>query len=328
MRRRDFIAGLGSTGVALPLAAHAQQSAVPVIGWVNATSAAEWADNTAAFHRGLSETGFVEGRNLTVDYRWADGDLDRMAEMASDLVRRKVAVIVVGGNIVGLRAAMKATQTIPIVFTTAADPIAAGVVSSLNRPGGNATGFALLVGELLPKRLELLHEMIPNAARIALLVSPHNAMVLQDDIQSANAAARRLGLEIMVLNAGTDSEIERAFMNAAQGGAGAVLVGSDTFFAIRREQIAALGLRHAMPIIGPTRQYVASGGLMSYGFGSLETYRQAGTYVGRILKGERPSELPVVQPTKFDLVINLKTAKTIGLTIPEAFLLRADEVIE
>ena len=325
MRRRDFIAGLGGAA-AWPVMVRAQQP--PVIGWVNAAAASDWTQSTAAFRRGLSETGFVEGRNLTVEYRWADGDLGRMPAMTTDLVGRKVAVLVVGGNIVSLRAAVMATKTIPIVFTTAADPVAAGVVTSYNRPGGNATGFALLITQLLPKRLELLHELIPNATKFALLVGPHNQMVLRDDVESANAAVRRLGLEIMIVNADTEDEIESAFATAAQEQAAAVLIGSDAFFANRREQIAALGLRHALPTVAVERQSVVSGVLMSYGFNGSELYRQVGVYVGRILKGERPAELPVQPPTKFELVINLETAKVLGIKVPETLLATADELIE
>jgi putative tryptophan/tyrosine transport system substrate-binding protein len=328
VKRRAFITLLGGAAAAWPLAARAQQPALPVVGWVNAGSAAEWAERTAAFHRGLGETGFVQGRNVAIEFRWADGHLDRMPAMAADLVGRQVAVIVVGGNIVGVRAVMTATQTIPIVFTTGTDPVAAGVVDSLNRPGRNSTGFTLLSTELAPKRLELLHEVIPSAAKIALLVNRNNPVTSQADIQSGNAAAHRLGLEIIVLDGGSESEIEHAFATVVQERAAAVLLGSDAFFNVQRQQIAALGLRHAIPTIGEDRQSVASGLLIGYGTNNSEMYRQAGVYVGRILKGEKPADLPVMQPTKFELYINLKTAKTLGLMVPESFLLRADEVIE
>jgi putative ABC transport system substrate-binding protein len=327
MRRREFITLVGGAA-AWPLAARAQQPAMPVIGWVNAVSSVEWADSVAEFRRGLSEAGFVEGRNVAIDFHWADGHLDRMPVMAADLIGRKVAVIVVGGNIVGVQAAMARTKTIPIVFTTGGDPIAAGVVANLNRPGGNATGFTLLSTELEPKKLELLHEVVSTGTKIALLVNPNNRVVSQDDIQGANSAARRLGLEIVVVNGGSDSEIERAFATAVQQRAAALLGGSDAFFALRREQIAALGLRHALPTMVGDRASVIAGALMSYGASQADIYHRAGAYVGRILKGEKPGDLPVQQPTKFDLVINLKTAKALGLMISRDFLLLADEVIE
>jgi putative ABC transport system substrate-binding protein len=327
IRRRDFIIALGGA-VAWPMAAGAQQAAVPVIGWMSAASAAEWADNTAGFHRGLGDMGFVQGRNLAVEYRWAEGHLDRIPAMAIDLVGRKVAAIIVGGAVGGVRAAMAATQSIPIVFTTGADPIVAGLVASLNRPGRNVTGFTFLSVRLLPKKLELLHEAIPPVTRIALLVNPNNPAVSQEDVESAGAAARRLDLELIVLNGGSESEIERAFATAAHQRAGAVLEGSDAFFYIRREQIAALGLRYALPTIGGQRESIVAGALMTYGVNIPDIYRQAGIYVGRILKGERPADLPVQQATKFELIVNRKTAKALGLAIPPALLARADEVIE
>lgn len=248
--------------------------------------------------------------------------------MAADLVGRKVAVILVGGSSVAIRAAMAATQSIPIVFTTGVDPVTAGFVASLNKPGGNVTGVSLVTGELGSKRLELLHELVPTAAKIALLVNPHNPVNSKFDIESGQTATRRLGLEINVVEGGTENEIERAFAIAVQQRVAALQVGSDAFFQNQRQQIAALAVRHAMPIISSTPEEVAAGSLMSYGADPINEYRQAGIYVGRILKGERPADLPVVLPTKFDLTINLKTAKALGLTIPESFLLRADRVIE
>jgi putative ABC transport system substrate-binding protein len=282
----------------------------------------------AGFRRGLSESGFVEGRNVTIEYRWADGWFGRMPAMAADLVSRKVAVILVGGNFDGVRAAMAATQTIPIVFTTASNPVATGLVASLNRPGGNATGVTVLAGELGPKRLELLHELLPTASKIALLVNPNVPVISQDDIQSAQTAASCLGLEIIVVKAGSEDEIEKAFVTAAQQGASALQLGNDALFDGRREHIATLGLRHALPTVSLTRRAVAAGSLMSYGSNQTDIYREAGIYTGRILKGEKPADLPILQPTKFELVINLKTAKALGLTVPPSLLLRADEVIE
>jgi putative ABC transport system substrate-binding protein len=328
IRRRDFITLLGGAAAAWPVTAGAQQSARPTIGWINAASAAEWAVNTAGFHRGLGEAGFVDGRDLAVEYRWAEGHLDRMPAMATELVGRKVATIVVGGAIVGVRAAIAATQSIPIIFTTGADPVAAGLVASLNRPGRNVTGFTFLSVQLLQKKLELLREAIPTSTKIALMVNPNNPLVSQADIENGKVAGRKLGLEMMVVNGGSDSEIDRAFATAIQERCAAVLEGSDAFFNIRREQIAALGLRYALPTIGGQRESVASGALMTYGVDIPELYRQAGIYVGRILKGEKPADLPVQQASKFELIVNLKTAKAIGLTIPESFLARADEVIE
>jgi putative tryptophan/tyrosine transport system substrate-binding protein len=326
--RREFITLFGGTAAAWPLAARGQQPALPVIGSLYGVSAAEWASPMAGFRRGLSEWGFEEGRNVAIEYRWAEGQFDRMPAMAADLVSRKVAVILVGGNLDGVRAAMAATQTIPIVFTTAANPVTTGLVASLNRPGGNATGVTVFAGELGPKRLELLHELLPTAKRIALLVNPKVPVVMQDDIQGAQTAARRLGLEIVVVEGGSENEIERAFATAAQDRASALQVGNDAFLDGRRKEIAALGLRHALPTMSLTRDAVAAGSLMSYGSNRADVYRQAGLYVGRVLKGERPADLPVLQPAKFELVINLKTAKALGLEIPPTLLARADEVIE
>jgi putative ABC transport system substrate-binding protein len=311
-----------------PLAARAQQPLMPVIGSLYGVSAAEWRQPMTGFRRGLGESGFVEGRNVAIEYRWAEGQFDLMPAMAADLVSRKVTVLLVGGNLDGVRAAMAATKTIPIVFTTASNPVATGLVASLNRPGGNATGVTVFAGELGPKRLELLHELLPAAKKIALLVNPKVPSVLQDDIQDAQAAARRLGLEIIVVKGSNEDEIERAFATAAQERALALQVGNDAFLDSRRVQIAALGLRHALPTIALTRRAVAAGSLMSYGSNQVDVYRQAGIYVGRILKGEKPADLPVLQPAKFEFVINLKTAKALGLTIPDKLLALVDEVIE
>jgi len=326
VRRRDFITLLGGAA-AWPLAAHAQQAAMPVIGALFAVSAPEWEDFMAGFRRGLSESGFVEGQNVAIEYRWADGHFDSLPMMAADLVGRKVGLIFTGGT-VGVRAAMAATQTIPIVFTIGVDPVAAGFVASLNRPGGNVTGVTLISSELAPKRLELLRELVPTATKIALLVNPNNPASLRQETQGVEEATRRLGKEIIVVDAGTENELEGAFAAAVQRGAAAFLVESDPIFVSARLRIAALALRHSLPLISNDRQIVAAGGLMSYGTSIVDTFRQAGTYVGRILKSEKPADMPVMQPTKFELVINLKTAKALGLEVPPTLLARADEVIE
>ena len=328
MRRRTFITLIVGAAAAWPLAARAQQPSMPVIGALYAVSAEEWAERMVAMRQGLNESGFVDGKNVAIEYRWADGHLDRLPALAADLVGRKVAVILVGGSSVATRAAMAATRSIPIVFTTGVDPVSAGLVASLNKPGGNATGVSLVVGELGSKRMELLHELLPTAVKIALLVNPHNPAMAKSDIESGQTAARRLGLEISVLDGGTENEIERAFAIAVQQRVAALQVGSDAFFQNQREQIATLALRHAMPTISSSPEEAAAGFLMSYGANPINEYRQVGVYVGRILKGEKPADLPVMLPTKFDLIINLKTAKALGLTIPESFLLRADRVIE
>jgi putative ABC transport system substrate-binding protein len=327
VRRREFIALLGCSATAWPLAARAQQRAMPVIGALFAVSAAEWEDFMAGFRRGLSESGFVEGRNIAIEYRWADGHFDSLPTMAADLVGRKVALIFTGGT-VGVQAAMAATQTIPIVFTIGVDPVAAGFVAGLNRPGGNVTGVTLISSELAPKRLELLRDLVTTATKIALLVNPNNPESLRQETQGVQDAARRFGKEIIVVRAGTENELESAFAAAVEHGAAAFLVESDPIFVSARLQIATLALRHSIPVISNDRQIVAAGGLMSYGTSIVDTFRQAGTYVGRILKGEKPADLPVLQPTKFELVINLKTAKVLGLEIPPTLLARADEVIE
>ena len=325
MRRRDFITLLGSAAAAWPLVARAQQP-IPVIGVCNGGSMAEWADRIAGFRLGLGEMGFVEGHNVALEHRWAEGQLERVPELVADLITRKVAVMLVGGN-TAVKAAIAATKTIPIVFTTTSDPVAVGFVANLNRPGGNVTGATFIGAELLPKRVELLHELIPNASKIALLVNPNNPVTEQEAIEGMDAAARRLGAEIIILNASNDVEIEAAFTAAVRQRA-AALISTDGYFDTRRDQMAALGLRHSLPTISGVRDSVLNGMLMSYGASIRDTYRQAGIYVGRILKGEKPADLPVMRPTKIELILNLKTAKALGLTVPPSLLARADEVIE
>jgi putative ABC transport system substrate-binding protein len=301
---------------------------MPVVGVLYSVSAAEWTDRMVAFRRGLAETGFVEGRNVAIEYRWAEGQLDRMPWMAADLIDRRVAVILMGDNTAAVQAMLAATRSTPIVFTSGVDPVAAGLVASLNRPGGNATGVTLVATELGPKRLELLHELVPAVKKVAVLVNPNNRIVSEADIRSSQTAAGRLGLEVIILNGGTENEIEMAFEVAVKQDAGAVYVSSDAFFSLRRGQIAAIALSHKLPTMGSLIDSVRAGVLICYGTNDLDLYRQAGVYVGRILKGEKPGDLPVVQPTKFELVINLKTAKALGIEVPPTLLARADEVIE
>jgi putative ABC transport system substrate-binding protein len=326
MRRRQFIAGIGSAA-AWPAVARAQQPAMPVIGFLSPQSADdEYKIITVPFLQGLKETGYVEGQNVAIGYRYAENQLDRLPALAADLVRRRVAVIV-AGNIPAALGAKEATTTIPIVFNTAGDPVALGLVASLNRPGGNVTGSAVLGGELTPKRLQLLRELIPNAGLFGFLADPASPNI-QSIIADLQAAARTLGLQHIVVNAGTDSDLETAFSTFSQQHVGAVLVTSSALYSRRMEQLAALAAHHALPAIFTYREYALAGGLMSYGSSLGYAYHQVGIYTGRILKGEKPADLPVQQATKLELVINLKTAKALGLTIPETLLATADEVIQ
>jgi putative ABC transport system substrate-binding protein len=328
MNRRAVMAMLGGAAAIWPRAARAQQPALPVVGAIYGVSAAEWADYMVGFRRGLSDTGFTEGRNVAIEYRWPGREIDRWPAMVADLLAHKAAVIVVGASNTGVRTVMAATKTVPIVFTTGADPVALGLVASLNRPGGNVTGVTLIQTELEPKRLELLHEVAPAAGKIAVIADANDPIGAQERFRSAQAAARRLGLEIIILVCGSEREIEAAFATVMQERVSALYVGASAFIVSRRKQIAELALRHALPTMSGTREAVTAGQLMSYGASQVDVYRQAGVYVGRILKGEKPADLPVIQPTKFDLVVNVKTARAIGLDIPESFLARADEVIE
>jgi len=326
MRRREFIAGLGSAAT-WPLAARAQQRAMPLIGWLSAGSADDdYKNRIVPFLQGLKETGYVEGQNVAVEYRYAENQYDRLPALAADLVRRRVAVIAAGGTPAAL-AAKAATTIIPIVFGTGGDPVALGLVASLNRPGGNLTGSALLESELAPKRLQLLRELIPDAAVFGVLADS-SFPATQSTIADLQAGARTLGLQLILVNATTDSDLEPAFASFSQQHVGAVFVNISNFFNRRTEQLAALAARHALPAIFTLREFARAGGLMSYGSSLGFVYRQGGIYTGRILKGEKPADLPVVQATKFELVVNLKTAKVLGLTIPETLLATADEVIQ
>jgi putative tryptophan/tyrosine transport system substrate-binding protein len=325
MRRRDFITLVGGAA-GWPLTAPAQ-SARPMIGFLGAPSSASYVSNVAAINQGLKDPGYVEGTNVTIEYRWADGHYDRLPALASELVEMRVAVIVTIGGAPSVVAAKNATSTIPIVFTMTADPVQLGLVASLNRPGGNITGIAILGVALEAKRLEMLHEIVPAAKLIAVLINPKNPQVeIQTD--ELAAASRTAGREIILLKASNNLEIDAAFEALADRGVGAVIIGQDTFFTSQPAQFAALAKRYAMPAISPWREHVAAGILISYGANIADGYRQAGVYAGRVLKGEKPANLPVVQPTKFELVINLKTAKALGLTVPPSLLAQADEVFE
>ena len=326
MRRREFIAGLGSAAV-WSVAARAQQPAVPVIGLLSPQTADDdFKSFTAPFLQSLKETGYVEGKNMAVEYRYADNQVDRLPALAADLVRRRVAVITAAGTPAAL-AAKAATKTIPIVFLTGSDPVALGLVASLNRPGANVTGHTELTGELAPKQLQLLRELIPDAAVFGVLADPAFPTT-QSIITDLQAAARTLGLQLVVLNARTDGDLEAAYATFSQQRVGAVLIGLSTFFNRHMEQVAALAARHALPAIFPYREYALAGGLMSYGVSFGYGYRQAGIYTGRILKGEKPANLPVEQATRIELTLNLKTAKALGIEFPTGLMVRADEVIE
>jgi putative ABC transport system substrate-binding protein len=329
MRRRDFGSLLGGmaafTTWSPPLSA--QQKATPVIGYLHGGAPGPFADRVANFREGLRETGYVEGQNLAIEYRWAEGDFDRLPALAADLVGRNVNVIVAAGGPPAAHAAKEATSTIPIVFVSGDDPVGEGLVASLARPGGNLTGVSFLTVELSPKRFELISELVPQAKVIALLVNPNIPTTVRM-MPAVQEAARAKGVQLHILKASTESEIDAAFASVVQRQAGALVVSADPFFASRREQIVALAARHAVPAIYEYRQFATAGGLISYGASILAVHRQLGIYAGKILKGAKPADLPVVQPTTFELVINLKTAKALGLTIPPSILSRADEVIE
>jgi putative ABC transport system substrate-binding protein len=327
MRRRAFIAGLGGAVVAWPFAVRAQQAAMPAIGLLGSAIASEWAPYVSAFHQGLGDAGYVENRNVAIEARWANGQYDRLPAMAAELVQRQVTVIVAFSTPAAL-AAKTATATIPVVFTTNRDPVEIGLVASLNRPGGNMTGSTNLALEVEPKLLELLHEAVPTAKIMALLVNPTNSNT-ETLSRSLQAAAGTLGVQLHVLNASTERDFDTVFATARQLRVDGLMIVSDVFFADQSRQLAALTIRYAVPaIFQDGGLFAAAGGLMSYTGSSTDEYRQAGVYTGRILKGEKPADLPVVRATKLELIINLKTAKALGLTIPQSLLATADEVIE
>jgi putative tryptophan/tyrosine transport system substrate-binding protein len=345
MKRREFISLLGGAAAAWPLAARAalasetsgqrgdskvQQAEMPVVGFLNAAPRDLFAHVLSAFHAGLNETGYVEGQNVEIEHRWADGQYDRLSGLAADLVRRRVSVIVTGSNINAAMAAKTATTKIPIVFLTGADPVRDRLVASLNRPGGNLTGVTTLNVEIAPKRLEALRELLPTTTVVAMLVNPINdPSIVRTDLRQLQAAAQTLGLRMIhILQASTERDLEGAFATLTQRRAGGLVISADTLFSGKSAELAQLALRHAVPTISPYREFPRAGGLMSYGVRLTDLYRLVGVYAGRILKGEKPADLPVQQATKMELVINLKTAKALGLDVPPTLLARADEVIE
>jgi ABC-type uncharacterized transport system substrate-binding protein len=328
MRRREFIITALCGAAACPLAARAQQPKVPVVGFLHPGSAEPNASLLAAFRMGLAEAGYTEGKNVAIEFRWAHGENSRLGEMAADLVQRQVAVIVTPIGTVTALAAKKATTTIPIVFSAGTDPVKAGIVASLRRPGGNVTGVNYMAAELSAKRLSLLHELLPRATRIALLVNPANPVPAETIAKDTEAAAETIGQHIDVYNAETNREIEMAFAALVRDRADALLIGAEPFFIDRRVQIVTLATRYLLPTVHFLREFAEIGGLISYGASNFGRYREVGIYTGRILKGEKPADMPVVQPTQFELVVNLPTASAIGVTVPPSLLAQADEVIE
>ena len=327
MRRRDLVASLAASAAVWPRLLRAQQKAVPVIGYLSPSSPGPGGPYLAVFRQGLSEAGYVEGQNVAIEYRWAEGSYDRLPALAADLVARKVDVIVASGGLTPALAAKSATSTIPIVFSIGIDPVAEGLVASLARPGGNLTGFSIFAARLMPKRLELLSELVPQAKLIAFLVNPNNAAT-ERAVRELQEAVRAKGVQLAIVKVGSESEIDTAFATLVQLQAGGLVVDADPFFTNRREQLMALVSRDAVPTIYAWREFAVAGGLISYGPSLTTASREAGIYAARILKGAKPADLPVQQPTTFELVVNLKTAKALGLTVPPSILARADEVIE
>jgi putative ABC transport system substrate-binding protein len=326
MRRREFITLLGGAAAAWPLAARGQQLGTPAIGYLSPSSLENSATSLAAFKQGLAETSYVEDRNVTIEYRWADGQYDRLPTLASELVRRRVVVIAAPGP--GALPAKKATTVIPIVFMIGSDPVELGLVTSINRPGGNLTGIAYLNVEVAPKRLELLHEFVPSAKSIALLVNPADPGEATAQVNELQVAARTLGVHLVVMNASNAIELQEAFSNIVRDRVEALQIGVDNVFGRHRDQLVALAAYHKVPTIYPWREFTAAGGLMNYGSSIMDAYRQVGVYAGQILKGAKPADLPVWRPTKLPFVLNLKSAKALGVEVPPTLLSRADEVIE
>ncbi len=326
MRRRDFIWAI-TVSATWPLAARAQQRAMPVVGFLNVESPDQYQPMTAAFRQGLQESGFIEGQNVAIEYRWAEGHAERLPALAADLVHKQVSVIAATTTPASI-AAKGATTTIPIVFETASDPVRLGLVSSLSRPGGNVTGVTQTNVEVAPKRLEVMHEMLPNASVLGLLIKADDPSLAEPQLKDFQAAAHSLGVELHIVNVHTDDELEKVFADLSELHLGGVVISTDPFFTSRPKQLASLATQYAMPAISKGREFAAAGGLLSYGADTLDTYRLAGVYTGRVLKGERPAELPVQEATKVELYINLKTAKALGITVPLPMSGRADEVFE
>jgi putative ABC transport system substrate-binding protein len=326
MRRREFITSLGGAAV-WPFAAYAQQSPMPVVGFLNVESPAGYQPMAAAFRRGLQESGYVEGQNVAIEYRWADGHSERLPALAADLVQKQVTVIAATST-PAVIAAKAATTTVPIVFETASDPVRLGLVASLSRPGGNVTGVTQTNVEVAPKRLEVMHELLPNASVLGLLINPADPSLAEPQLKDFQAAAHTLGVELHILNVRTDGELEKAFADLSQLHVGGLVISTDPFFTSRPQQLASLTARYRMPAVSKGREFAVAGGLLSYGADNFDTYRLAGVYTGRVLKGERPADLPVQQATKVELYINLKTAKALGITVPLPMSGRADEVFE
>jgi putative tryptophan/tyrosine transport system substrate-binding protein len=328
MRRREFVKIIVGLAIGtLPLPSYAQQAAMPVVGFINAASAESFKRQVAAFLKGLAQTGYIDGQNVKVEYRWAEGQYDQISALITELLGRKAAVISATGSTAAAQAATAATRTVPIVFVIGADPVKFGLVASLNRPGGNVTGVSFLVNLLVAKQLGLLHELIPSATNFGFLINPNNPNA-ESDTNNARLAADTLDRKVIVVQARTGEDIDRAFAQLTQERANALLIGADPLFSGSREQLAALAARHALPTMFNSREFALAGGLLSYGPDQADAYREAGIYVGRILSGEKPSDLPVVQPTKFELLINIKTARSLGLNVPPLLLARADEVVE